>query len=85
VPPIPNLPAAAGASADAAKEFQRYLASQNYEKAFVVGGAHFTWVSGRTSAQEAITDAVRECGKSGVGCRPYAINDKLVPPARASD
>jgi dienelactone hydrolase len=81
-PPIPNLQPAAGASAEAAKEFQRYLASQNYEKAFAVGDAHFTWVSGRPSAQEAIADAVRECGKT---CRLYAIDDKLARPARASD
>ena len=80
--PLPNLPAPAGASADAVEEFQRYLASQNYEKAFALSGAHFTWVSGRPSAQEAIADAVSECGKT---CRPYAINDKLAVPARASD
>jgi dienelactone hydrolase len=81
-PPLPNLPAPDGASADVVKEFQRYLASQNYEKAFALGGTHFTWVSGRPSAQEAIADAVRDCGKT---CRPYAINDKLAPTARASD
>jgi dienelactone hydrolase len=79
--PIVDLSPPTNASADELKVFQNYLASQNYEKAFMRGAAgHFTWVSGRRTAEDAVADALKECERAGFACEPYAINDLLAEP-----
>lgn len=82
--PIPNLPPPLGANAKVAAEFERYRASQNYEKAFAFAGSgRFTWVAGRRSAADAVADAVDGCQQTGVTCKAYAINDALAEARRS--
>jgi len=81
--PVVDLSRPTNASADELEAFQYYLASQNYEKAFVPGAAgHFTWVSGRRTAEDAVADALKECERAGFACEPYAINDLLAESVR---
>ena len=81
--PIANLPAPTGASTEVVKEFERYLASQNYEKAFVIGhNGRSRWISGRRTAEDAVTEALKGCQQAAIACKSYAINDALVDSIR---
>jgi dienelactone hydrolase len=72
---LPKLPPPRGASEKMLQEFARYAATPNYEKAFVIGAnGRFRWVSRRKTAEDAIADALGDCG---AGCRPYAVDDTL--------
>lgn len=67
-PPNPN----------ARDDFERYLASSNFEKAFAAGATRgFAWVSGRRTPDEAARDALETCAKNAPDCRVYAINGQL--------
>jgi dienelactone hydrolase len=56
--------------------FKSYLES-GPNKAFAVLGAHYGWVSGRRSADEAVKDALGVCQKNAPGlCAVAYVNDK---------
>jgi dienelactone hydrolase len=56
--------------------FRSYLES-GPNKAFAVSGAHYGWVSGRRSQEEATRDALGMCQKYGPGlCAVAYVNDK---------
>jgi pimeloyl-ACP methyl ester carboxylesterase len=57
-------------------EFKSYLES-GPNKAFAVSGAHYGWVSGRRSADEAVKDALGVCQKHVPGkCTVANVNDE---------
>ena len=67
-------PASLGDSGRAA--FKSYLES-GPNKAFAVSGAHFGWVSGRRTADEAVKDALGNCQAHAPGlCATTNVNDK---------
>jgi len=67
-------PAALGDSGRAA--FKSYLES-GPNKAFAVSGAHYGWVSGRRSPDQAVKDALGVCQKNVPGkCTVANVNDK---------
>lgn len=76
--PTPFLPPPPGASATLQTEFDRYLTSTQFEKAFALGlrGA-FAWRSGKATAEEAMEEALTACRRNGADCRIYAINNTL--------
>src|SRR5262245_5590086 len=72
----PRLPPPSHATAEVALAFGKYLATPNYEKAFVLGdrGA-YGWASGRATIEEALAAARKACSNN---CsRIYAIDDTL--------
>jgi hypothetical protein len=78
-----ELTQAAGLIREAVEEFESYLASQNYEKAFVIGrNGRVRWLSGRRTAEDAVTEALKGCQQAAIACKPYAINDALVDSVR---
>ena len=67
-------PASLGDNGRAA--FKSYLES-GPDKAFAVSGAHYGWVSGRRSADQAVKDALGVCQKQAPGlCAVAYVNDK---------
>jgi dienelactone hydrolase len=75
--PDVSAPSSLGTGGRAA--FKTYLDS-GPNKAFAVsGGAHFGWVSGRRSADDARKDALDFCAPNGgVSCRVVNVNDKPI-------
>jgi dienelactone hydrolase len=70
------LPPPPQATAEMAQAFADYLATPDYEKAFVVGtGGYYGWASGYASVEDAVAAAREECGKKH--CGVYAIDDTL--------
>ncbi len=74
---LPNLAAPAGLSEKGRAEFEKYLASENFEKAFAIGdrGA-YAWRTGKRTGQEAAKDALASCDANGAHCRVYAVNNE---------
>jgi dienelactone hydrolase len=72
----PVLPTPSGASGEIAQAFADYLATPDYEKAFVVGKAgYYGWASGYDSVNDALAAARRYCAQH---CDTvYAIDDTL--------
>ena len=72
----PTLPAPPQASAETAQAFADYLATPNYEKAFVTGpGGYYGWASGYNNADAALAAARAQCEQH---CNVvYAIDDTL--------
>jgi dienelactone hydrolase len=71
----PNLsPPPGGAAVEQA--FAQYLATPDYEKAFVIGrDGYYGWASGQASPEEALSRARRNCGNH---CGTvYALDDTL--------
>jgi dienelactone hydrolase len=69
LPPPPDL------SQKGVAEFDRYLATARFEKAFVIGPrGSFAWRSNRETPEQAIADALATCG---TGCQVYAVNNQL--------
>lgn len=70
----PTLPAPPQASAETAQAFADYLATPNYEKAFVTGpGGYYGWASGYNNADAALAAARAQCEQH---CNVvYAIDD----------
>ena len=67
-------PASLGASGRAA--FKSYLES-GPNKAFAVSGAHYGWVSGRRSSDDAVKDALGNCQAHAPGlCATVNVNDR---------
>jgi hypothetical protein len=87
----PTLPPPAGSPSELVQAFADYLATPDYEKAFVVGrGGYYGWSSGHDSAEDALAAARDECAQN---CDTvYAIDDTLAggpaapkaPPAPAA-
>jgi dienelactone hydrolase len=75
-PPPPVLPPPKGARAS---DFQMYLASEKFEKAFAISldGRRSGWVFGQRSPEEAAAGALKNCGSTGAACKVHAINDQL--------
>ena len=72
----------AGLTEKGTQGFREYLASENYEKAFVVGEGRSGWAAKRRTVEDAIAAAMKACvGNSGATCKPYAINDTLATSA----
>lgn len=75
---VPRLTAPAGLSEKGREEFQRYLASTNFNKAFAVstrGG--YGWRTGRRTGEDARDAALDACNANNSGCRVYAIDNQL--------
>jgi pimeloyl-ACP methyl ester carboxylesterase len=65
-----------GASPDVLLHFKTYAENMGLEKAFAIGSrSRFGWVSGKSSREAAINDALTRCGS---GCQIYAVNDELL-------
>lgn len=79
----PTLPPPPQASAAIAQAFADYLATPNYEKAFVIGpGGAYGWASGYNTADAALAAAREQCEQS---CKVvYAIDDTLADAAAGS-
>jgi dienelactone hydrolase len=75
-PQPPVLPPPKGARLS---DFQNYLASEQFEKAFTISldGHHSGWNYGARSPEEAVAAALKMCSSSGVQCKVHAINNKL--------
>jgi hypothetical protein len=76
----PTLPPPQQASAAIAQAFADYLATPNYEKAFVIGpGGVYGWASGYNTADAALAAAREQCEQN---CKAaYAIDDTLADAA----
>jgi dienelactone hydrolase len=73
---MPDVSAPASLNSRGREAFEAYLES-GPNKAFVVGGSHFGWTTGRRSADEAVEDALGRCRPDpGDQCRVVNINDK---------
>jgi hypothetical protein len=73
---IPDVPAPESLNSNGREAFKSYL-ERGPNKAFVVGGSHFGWTTGRRSADEAVEDALGRCRPDpGDQCRVVNINDK---------
>jgi dienelactone hydrolase len=72
----PTLPPPTGAGSELAQAFADYLATPDYEKAFVIGrGGYYGWSSGHDSLDDALAAARDECAQH---CDTvYAIDDTL--------
>jgi hypothetical protein len=70
----PVLPPPGGA--EVAQAFAKYVATPNYEKAFVIGSkGYYGWASGHATQEEALRAARSECGNH---CGTvYALDDTL--------
>jgi dienelactone hydrolase len=79
----PSLPAPSGAGGEIAKAFADYLATPDYEKAFVIGKAgYYGWASGYDSVKDALAAARSNCAQH---CDTvYAIDDTLADASTAS-
>ena len=79
----PTLPPPPQASAAIAQVFADYLATPNYEKAFVIGpGGAYGWASGYNTADAALAAAREQCEQN---CKVvYAIDDTLADAAAGS-
>jgi dienelactone hydrolase len=79
----PKLPPPPQASAAIAQAFADYLATPNYEKAFVIGpGGAYGWASGYNAADAALAAAREQCEQN---CKVvYAIDDTLADAAAGS-
>jgi dienelactone hydrolase len=79
----PMLPPPPQASAAIAQAFADYLATPNYEKAFVIGpGGAYGWASGYNAADAALAAAREQCEQN---CKVvYAIDDTLADAAAGS-
>ena len=79
----PTLPQPPQASAAIAQAFADYLATPNYEKAFVIGpGGAYGWASGYNTADAALAAAREQCEQN---CKVvYAIDDTLADAAAGS-
>ena len=79
----PRLPPPPQASAAIAQAFADYLATPNYEKAFVIGpGGAYGWASGYNTADAALAAAREQCEQN---CKVvYAIDDTLADAAAGS-
>ena len=79
----PTLPQPPQASAAIAQAFADYLATPNYEKAFVIGpGGAYGWASGYNTADAALAAAREQCEQN---CKvAYAIDDTLADAAAGS-
>jgi dienelactone hydrolase len=75
-PTPPVLPPPKGARLS---DFQTYLASERFEKAFAISldGHHSGWAYGQRSPEEAAAGALKMCSSSGAACKVHAINNKL--------
>jgi dienelactone hydrolase len=71
----PSLPPPPGGS-EVAQAFTKYLATPNYEKAFMIGrNGAYGWASGLATQQEALKAARQEC-QNHCGM-VYALDDRL--------
>jgi dienelactone hydrolase len=79
----PTLAPPPQASAAIAQAFADYLATPNYEKAFVIGpGGAYGWASGYNTADAALAAAREQCEQN---CKVvYAIDDTLADAAAGS-
>ena len=79
----PTLPQPPQASAAIAQAFADYLATPNYEKAFVIGpGGAYGWASGYNTADAALAAAREQCEQN---CKVvHAIDDTLADAAAGS-
>ena len=79
----PTLPQPPQASAAIAQAFADYLATPNYEKAFVIGpGGAYGWASGYNTADAALAAAREQCEQN---CKVvYEIDDTLADAAAGS-
>jgi pimeloyl-ACP methyl ester carboxylesterase len=76
--PPPTLPDPPGLSARGRSEFQRYLASENFDKAFAAGdGGAYSWRTGRRTGEAAAAAALQGCAAVGAHCRVYAADNRL--------
>jgi dienelactone hydrolase len=75
-PQPPVLPPPKGARPS---DFQTYLASERFEKAFAISldGHHSGLAYGQRSAEEAAAAALKTCSSNGAACKVHAINNKL--------
>ena len=74
--PVMRLPLPEEANDNFADHIDRYVEAQD-EKAFAVNDHlhHFAWVGRRKTRDDAIADALKNCGAD---CKLYAVGDKLV-------
>lgn len=78
--PAPSLAEPAGLSAKGREEFARYLASNNFNKAFAVNArGGYGWRTGRRTADDAADDALEACEANNSGCKVYAIDNRRAP------
>jgi dienelactone hydrolase len=75
-PQPPVLPPPRGAKVS---DFQMYLASEKFEKAFAISldGHHSGWAYGQRTPEEAAAAALKSCSSSGAACKVHAINNRL--------
>lgn len=74
----PRLQPPSGLSEKGRDDFQRYLASTNFNKAFAVtsrGG--YAWRTGQRTSDDAREAALDACATNNSGCRIYAIDNRL--------
>lgn len=74
--PVPDVAAPAQLGARGREAFKAYLES-GPNKAFAVAGSHFGWATGRSAADQAVTDALGFCAAgAAVKCRIVNINNR---------
>lgn len=76
---LATLPPPPGLSAKGREDFQKYLESTNFNKAFAVStrGSGYAWRTGRRTADSAAEDAVDACETNNSACRVYATDNRL--------
>jgi hypothetical protein len=79
----PQLQPPSRATPEIAQAFEKYLATPNYEKAFVTGdGGRYGWASGQATAKDALAAARKFCSNR---CdKTYAIDDTLAEQSPAA-
>jgi dienelactone hydrolase len=79
----PQLQPPPRATPEITQAFKKYLATPNYEKAFVTGdGGRYGWASGKATAKDALAAARKFCSNR---CDTiYAVDDTLAEQAPAS-
>lgn len=58
------------------RAFEEYVASDGFEKAFAVGGAHWGWAAGSRTREEATRVALERCRTRAATCTVYAIGNE---------
>lgn len=75
---LPTLRPPSGLSARGREEFEKYLASTNFDKAFAVSArGGYGWRTGRRTADDAADAALESCEANNASCTVYAVNNRL--------
>lgn len=76
--PVANLPPPPRLSESGARSFRDFL-RQGPNKAFAVSSdGSYGWRAGVATREDAIRDALANCGKHASDCRIYVVNDEVV-------